>query len=740
MVRPAMSFLPSINLDQGPERVSVLLPLPLAGCYTYARPPHLDLGPGDIVAVPLGGRLIVGVVWDDPPDMDVAVKRLKPVADKFDVPPMLADLRRFVDWLAAYTLNPPGAVLRMCLSSYAALEPTRGQQRTGYVLGGPPPEKLTDARRRVIHLLADGPARTLQELCMEAGCGAGVVKGLVTAGTLQAVVLPPPVPFEEPDAHRPGPDLSPDQAEAAAHLVGHVMRHEFSVALLHGVTGAGKTEVYFEAVAAALRDGRQVLVLLPEIALTAQWLDRFEGRFGVRPAEWHSDLTGRRRRETWRAISQGQARVVVGARSALFLPYRTLGLIIVDEEHDASFKQEDGVIYHARDMAVVRAKMGDLPVVLSSATPSLETLWNCDQGRYERYPLTRRHADAVLPEIAAIDLRRDPPPNRQRFLSPPLIDAVRQALERGEQAMLFLNRRGYAPLTLCGACGHRLQCPHCTAWLVEHRYLNRLMCHHCGFQAAVPDHCPHCQAEARFKPCGPGVERVMEEAAEHFPDARIALMASDTLTSPRAASDMVQAIGRAEFDLVVGTQIVAKGHHFPLLTVVGVIDADLGLAGGDLRAAERTHQLLTQVAGRAGRAQRPGKVLLQTYTPEHPVMQALIAGDADRFIAAEMAARRDARAPPYGRYAALILSGPDEREVAEAARHIARLAPRRPDMAVLGPAPAPLSLLRGRYRYRFLIKAGRDLALQAVLRDWLAPIKLGSTLRLAVDIDPQSFM
>ncbi len=542
----------------------------------------------------------------------------------------------------------------------------------------------------------------------------------------------------EPDWRVNGPTLSMAQRAAADALAGAVDKG-FSVTLLDGVTGSGKTEVYFEAIAAALAAGRQALVLVPEIALTAQWLERFERRFGARPVEWHSDLTGTQRRAAWRAIAAGRAKVVVGARSALYLPYAALGLIVVDEEHDSSFKQEDGVIYNARDMAVVRGRVEGFPVALVSATPSLETMVNVERGRYARLALPERHAGAALPEIGVIDMRAELAAGRQSWISPTLRDALALALASGEQAMLFLNRRGYAPLTLCRACGHRLECPNCSAWLVEHRLEGRLQCHHCGFTTSPPDVCPECKAEGRFAPCGPGVERLAEELAATFPQARAAIMASDTLTGPHAAAELVRRMDRHEIDVLIGTQVMAKGHHFPMLTLVGVIDADLGLAGGDLRAAERTFQLLSQVAGRAGRAERPGKVWLQTFLPEHPVMRALVSGRREAFYEAESAQRRDHDMPPFGRLAALIVSGRAAAAVDALAAALGRAAPHGNGVEVLGPAPAPLALLRGQHRRRLLLKAGREVDVQATLRGWLSRVTPRGGARIQVDVDPYSF-
>ncbi|MBI3454103.1 MAG: primosomal protein N', partial [Rhodospirillales bacterium] len=587
-----------------------------------------------------------------------------------------------------------------------------------------------------------GPPRRAAELARAAGVGAAVVRGLADLGWLEMVELLPALP-PAPDGGVAGPALSADQRIASDILVGKLAAG-FSVTLLDGVTGAGKTEVYFEAVAAGLRAGKQVLVLLPEIAMSAQWLARFAERFGAPPAVWHSELGLARRQATWRDVAEGRARVVVGARSALFLPYRDLGLIVVDEEHEAAFKQEEGVVYHARDMAVVRARLGGLPAILVSATPSLETVTNVERGRYAAVHLPARHGGASLPAVSAIDLRRDPPP-RRAWLSPTLREALAETLAAGEQAMLFLNRRGYAPLTLCRTCGHRLQCTSCTTWLVEHRSTGRLHCHHCGHAASLPAACPSCSAEASFAACGPGVERVAEEARALFPAARIEIMTSDTVAGPESAAAFVQRMEAREIDLLVGTQIVAKGHHFPLLTLVGVVDADLGLGGGDLRAAERTYQLLHQVAGRAGRAERAGRVFLQTYVPEHPVMLALVGLSADgrardRFLAAEADERRRHGWPPFGRLAAVIVAGADERAVDQTARRLAAAAPQAADIRVLGPAPAPLAILRGRHRRRFLIKAKRETSLQEALRAWLAAVNPPSAVRIQVDIDPYSFL
>jgi primosomal protein N' (replication factor Y) len=714
------------------RRMGVLLPLPLVGAYDYLVPEGMDVAAGDFVEVPLGSRSVLGVVWGGAKD-DVPRAKLKQIEAKIEMAPLPEISRRFIDWVATYCLSAPGAVLKMAMSVSDAFKPERSLK--AYAIGNPESGQVTAARQRVLNALSDVPSMLPGELARNAVVTGGVLAKMAALGQLRVVAQPLAKPFGQADADMPGPQLSPAQRAAADELI----QAHAGVTLLDGVTGSGKTEVYFEAIAACLKRGKQALVLLPEIALTSQWLGRFTERFGAPPGQWHSELTGLERRLTWRAVLRGDAKVVVGARSALFLPFRDLGLIIVDEEHEQAFKQEDGVVYQARDMAVVRGHLAQIPVILTSATPSLETMHNVETGRYRFLHLPDRHGVAQLPEVRLVDLRREPPP-RQSWLSPPLREAVKATLERKEQALLFLNRRGYAPLTLCRACGHRLQCPNCSAWLVEHRYLGRLQCHHCGFESPPPAKCPACQAEGSMAACGPGVERVAEEAAALFPDAARLILTSDTASGPAKTAELLRMIADREVDLVIGTQIIAKGHHFPNLTLVGVVDADLGLSGGDLRASERTFQLLHQVSGRAGRADLAGLVLIQTYDPSRPVMQALKAGDRDRFYALEAEERKLAGMPPFGRLAAVILSGGDPDEVDRLGQHLARTAPHQDGIHVLGPAPAPLALLRGRHRRRFLVKARRDVSLQPVLRQWLGGVKTRGDLMLDVDIDPYSFM
>jgi len=719
---------------------SVLVPYPVDKAYDYALPDGMHVEDGDYVCVPLGGHEVPGVVWGAGAG-DVPLKKLKSVVSLYDIHPMPEVHRRFIDWTASYNVAAKGAVLKMALSVSAALEAEKPvtAYRISPALKEGAEKGLSPQRRKVLEVLSDGQARRPSEIADLAGCSASVVKGLADKGYVEAVELPTSAPCRHPDPLGRGATLSKDQASVAKRLRDYVEEGGYNAALLDGVTGAGKTEVYFEAVAKALEQDEQVLILLPEIALSNAFLDRFKSRFGCAPALWHSGLTPAQRRRTWRGVAQGESKVVVGARSALYLPYADLGLIIVDEEHDPAYKQEDGVIYHARDMAIVRAHLGKIPIVLVSATPSLETIHNTWGGRYEHLHLPARFGGAQLPDISMIDLREDKP-ERQHFIAPTLKAAMVETLQKGEQVMLFLNRRGYAPLTLCRTCGHRVECPRCTAWLVEHKARGKLQCHHCGFSMRTPHRCPECDAKDSLAACGPGVERIYEEARSYFPDARISILASDTAESDQHLKDMLADVREGKIDIVIGTQIIAKGHHFPNLTCVGVIDADLGLQGGELRASERTYQLLHQVAGRAGREAKKGHVYLQSFMPDHPIMRALTFEARDAFLEAEAHQREMARMPPYSRLVGVIIAGRDEGQVIGVAKALGQCAPQGETIQTLGPAPAPLAKLRGRHRYRLLVRADKEINVQKTVRHWTRQVKTPSNVRVYIDIDPQSFL
>ncbi len=723
-------------------RVPVLIPVALDQTYDYLLPEGLEVVPGDFVLVPFGAQTRLGVVWDRllGPQPDKPPKKMKAIVERLDVPALPELSRRFAEWIARYTLAPAGMVLRMMMGASSAFEPVKPRFGVAIADGSADPPRLTPARKRVLEVAADGLPRAKSALAAEAACSSGVIDGLIEAGLLVEVVIPErkyPVPRADHDENQ----FTEAQAEAVHHLRAAVDSQAYSVTLLDGVTGSGKTEVYFEAVARTLAVGRQAVIMLPEIALTSQFMNRFQRRFGAPPVEWHSALSGPERGRAWRAAATGEARVVVGARSALFLPYQDLGLIIVDEEHDPGFKQEDRVHYQARDMAVVRGSLGKIPVLLASATPSIETHVNARTGRYRHVVLPGRFSGVEMPEVSAIDLRRDPP-ERGKWLAAPLVTAVEETLAKGQQALLFLNRRGYAPLTLCRSCGHRLECPQCSAWLVEHRFRNRLNCHHCGFTLPLPEKCPKCGEPGQMVACGPGVERIAEEVATRFPEAKLALLSSDLIPGLAEMREVIRGIEAGEANLIIGTQIVAKGHNFPDLCLVGIADGDLGLAqGADPRAGERTFQLLHQVTGRAGRASVQGRGLVQTYNPEHPVMEAIIRGDREMFLEREIRQRQMGVLPPFGRLAALIISARDARLAEQFAREVARRAPPAERIDVLGPAEAPIAIVRGRHRWRLLVRAPREIDLQAYLRAWVSFLpEAKGDLRLVVDVDPYSFL
>ncbi|MFY9240670.1 MAG: primosomal protein N' [Roseovarius sp.] len=718
--------------------IGVLTAQPLDRVLDY-KAPEGGVALGAFVEVPLGPRKVVGVVWG-PGQGDYDISKVRRIIRVLDVAPMRDEMRAFLTRAGEYTLTPLSAMLRLATRAPGLGDPP--SMRKVYALGHREPERMTEARARVLDVLeAQGGIFTLKELSEQAEVTSSVVKGLVKQGAVMEDDTPRDVAFPRLDPARASKELTEDQAGCAQTLREALRSDVYGTTLLRGVTGSGKTEVYMEAVAEALRLGRQALVLLPEIALTAEFLTRVEARFGARPAEWHSGVTMTERRRTWRMVGQGGAQLIVGARSALFLPFQNLGLIVVDEEHDTSYKQEEGVLYNARDMAVLRAAICGAQVVLASATPSLESWSNAEAGKYTRLDLAARYGKAVLPEIRAVDMRAETlPPSR--WISPTLQRAVEWRIKAGEQSLLFINRRGYAPVTLCRACGHQIGCDHCDARMVEHRFLKRLMCHQCGETKPMPTACPSCEAEDRLAPVGPGVERLGEEAAALFPEARIATLSSDMFGSARALKEQIQEIAMGGADIIIGTQLVAKGHNFPLLTLVGVIDADLGLQGSDLRAAERTFQLMRQVAGRAGRADKPGTAMLQTFQPEHPVIRAILAGDEEGFWRAEADGRRHAGVPPYGCMAGIILSAPDLEMAFDLGNWLARNdAPLRQIGAqVFGPAPAPIARVRGRHRVRLLVKAPKGAALQPAIARWIGAAKAPNALRLSVDIDPQSFL
>jgi primosomal protein N' (replication factor Y) (superfamily II helicase) len=727
----------------------VLVPVAVDTAYSYGIGDCDTLREGDLVIVPLGKRETLGVVWSL---REGNISNLKHIKARIEGYHLTKSLRDFIDWVARWTLSSRGMVLRMALPR---IEDKPKRKRIDIIYNDIKPKRMSVSRARILDFMRATKSASKSTVMEMTHCSAAVIDGLITEGVLSARESDLSLNFSNPIADFNPPRLEPHQQISADHICARLDDHKFSATLLEGVTGSGKTEVYFEAIAHALRHNQQILILVPEIALTSQFLDRFTSRFGVAPATWHSSMNAGTKALIWEAIAAHKISVVVGARSALFLPFADLGLIITDEEHETAYKQEDGVIYHARDMAIVRAHIEQAAIILASATPSIETRVNAQNGKFFYETLAQRFGGRTLPQLTAIDLNQTPPTKGQ-WISPPLINAIHETLARQEQALLFLNRRGYAPLTLCRSCGYRFQCPTCSAWLVDHRQRGRLICHHCGYHEQRPHICPACHTQDQLASCGPGVERLAEEVTHIFPDARHLILSSDNAAHEDKLKHELALIEQGDVDIIIGTQLVAKGHNFPKLTLVGVVDADVGLANGDPRATERTFQLLQQVTGRAGRGIGAGFGILQSWQPHHPVMQALLSGDKEKFYAEEIKAREIAGLPPFTRLGALIISHKERSAAEYHARALARAALNlsnyphvkrageslgNDDFVIFGPAEAPIAQLRGKYRFRLLIKAPRHLDLQSFIKAIIAQApKPPSQLRVTIDIDPQNFL
>ncbi len=708
--------------------------MPFDHSFSYSASPEQRLSIGSIVRVPFGRRsahgLVVGLEGKD-------VKGLKPIdslAHKGVLPKPLVD---WILWVADYCLIPKGTVLKSLWGG-----PFIPQLATRNLVTLNDPlvcHKITSTQKKVLDFLAVHTNAFLRkEIRDQLGVSDGVITGLVNKGALKIISAPAPnKAMGQPILPPALPTLSAEQELAGSLLIHELAAENPCVTLLDGVTGSGKTEVYFDVIDRCLANEGQILVMLPEIALTAQWLQRFQKRFGFKPLLWHSNISKAQKAHIWHAVLEGGSCVVVGARSSLFLPFQHLKLIVIDEEHDGSFKQEEGMIYHARDMAIVRAKLCGAFVTLSTATPSLETWSNVQNGRYKHVKLPERFKVKAGPRIQLVDMRQHE--SRGAWISKPLREALVRTFEQGCQSMLYINRRGYAPVTLCRACGYRFACPDCSTWLVRHKYNDTLQCHHCGYRAGIPSQCPSCQVEDATLSCGPGVERIEEEVLSFMPDARVIVLSSDHMSHNNQMQAVIDAIEAGGVDMIIGTQVMAKGHDFKKLTCVGVIDGDLGLMGSDLRASERTFQMLTQVAGRSGRHVDHGEVWLQTYQPESDIMQALSRGDRDAFFAHELALRHESGWPPFGRLAGLIVSGGDEAKVATFVKFMRSKAPQMADIRLLGPAQAPLYKVRRKYRWRFTILAPKQASPHALVGVWLSQIKCPKDIQIQVDMDPISF-
>ncbi|MBA5723687.1 primosomal protein N' [Candidatus Liberibacter sp.] len=716
--------------------VFVLLLQSVSGPYSYAVPFGIQVELGSIVRVPLKSRSVLGVVWYNRSKHQIDVRKLRFIERVCDCSPLSQKMCQFIDWVSNYTLSPIGLIARMAVSVFSEAEKMEEKiQFTGVF-----PQRNSPARLRVMDKIKDGKIWQKRELLRATKVSSGVIDGLKRQGVIEQIwELPSPV-VGKPNVEFFSPKLEKNQQEAVAQLLP-ICADGFSVSLISGVTGSGKTEVYLEAVSEVLSLGKQVLILLPEISLTSAILERFQKRFGVKPAEWHSALSLSVRQKIWKQVQRGEILAVVGARSALFLSFKELGLIVVDEEHDPSYKQEDGITYNARDMSIVRGKIESFPVVLVSATPSIESQVNSVCKRYGCVHLSSRYRNVSLPDLRLIDMRNQSL-KYGKFLSLEMLNNIRDTLDKNEQTLLFINRRGYAPLTLCQVCGYRIKCSYCSCWLVEHRSRGKLHCHQCGYVAPYPESCSECGVSGRMIACGPGVERIDEEIRGYFPAARISVLSSDLDGSEKKLRSQLEAISKGEVDIVIGTQLVAKGHNFPRMSLVGIVDGYFGLSSADFRAAERTFQLLSQVTGRAGRFGIKSLGLIQVYQPIHPVMQALVSGDSNAFYEAEIQGRKDLSLPPFGRLAAVIVSASVRQEAETYVRELKKRSPVNSDISVFGPAEAPLFLVRGRYRFRLLLHGKKR---NANLQKFFSCMCYGMpkkpiSLRIQFDMDPQSFL
>lgn len=716
----------------------VLLPLPFTQAFSYGYESSEPLIPGQFVTVPFRGRKMTGVIWPKNLTEDkVKSFKIKNITEVYPIPALSEEMQRFIKWVASYTMTPTGQVLKMCLSAPKAFNIPIVKYLELKDL--PQDLQMTKNRQQIVSAFQNQQILAYSDLKQDQ-ISEYSLKDLIDKNILHVIEKKSPVESSKQNLNIQPTQLRTDQEQAIENWKAYTNNHH--VVLLDGMTGSGKTEVYFEMLAEKLQNNQQCLILLPEIALTAQWVKRFEKKFGFKPDIWHSDLSPTYRGKIWRHVAFGETRVLVGARSALFLPYDDLGIIIIDEEHDQSFKQEEQTIYHARDMAIARAKIEDIPILLASATPALETIANVENGKYKKITLTKRHGQAQLPQIHLLDLKEHPPEKKAgepKWISPVLIKKMQETLHRGEQILLFLNRRGYAPLLICSDCGYRFHCPHCSAWLVEHRSKDLLMCHHCDYQIKQPETCPKCQSD-EFASCGPGVERIAEEVQSYFPQYKSFLATSDHLNSPKKAQEFVKMVTDKQVDILIGTQILAKGYHFPDLTLVGILDADLGLDGGDLRAGEKTFQLLSQVSGRAGRAEKPGEVYIQTWNSVSPMMQYIQQQDRESFYQLELLQRTELSLPPFGRLTAFIFSSPDQDHAEKAAQQFKQLFQLPEKSRLFGPSPAPLFQLRGKYRFRLLLKTPKEVLPQKLIGPLLYKMQLPKDVKLQIDIDPQSFL
>ena len=733
-------------------KVRVSVPIPqlnsknLKNEFDYLVTDSMSVQKGSVVQVSFANRIIWGIVYECSHTTEIEQAKLKPILSVSQVPPIDSVSLKFLEQVSEWTMAPFGQVLRMMLCVPNAL--SKDSPVFGYTVSSSQGDskQLSKARQKVISWCQSNPPVSASLIAKETGVSSSTINSMLKAGLLEKLEITSEliqnkqgVSFSLRKAIEAASKikLSEEQALAANKMAAD--NNRFNVSLLDGVTGSGKTEVYFDVVKRQILEGHQNLILLPEIALTASWVNRFKKWFGFTPYIWHSGISMSHKKRIWREINAGFPAVVVGARSALFLPFSNLGVIVIDEEHDAGYKQEDQVIYHARDMAILRAKHAKCPVILATATPSLESWTNAQLGRYRHIMLENRYGAATMPDIQTIDLRKFRPPSG-KWMSALLLAEIEERLKSQQQILLYLNRRGYAPLAVCSDCGVKQSCHQCDSLLVTHRLSNQLRCHQCGIAHPFKNKCQSCEQTDSIQLVGPGVERLAEEVYQLFPEARVSILSSDTLTNPSQMETTIQSIENGEVDIIIGTQMVAKGHHFPKLTCVAVIDGDLGLSGGDLRAGERTYQMLTQVAGRSGREQQAGSVFIQTSEPSHPVLQALRSQKRDDYFELELAQRENAHMPPFTRLAALIFSSMNETALAQYVKKLESQKPQFQNVFIYGPAPAPIYQIKGRFRVRFLINVPKQVNIQKIILDWHSRVDMPSIIKRQIDIDPYNFM
>ena len=738
------------------NEVAVLVSGPFNEPFDYSVASKKDgVCVGQVVLVPFGKRKNVGIIVGEG-TRTIPEEKLKRIEEIYEINPIPQPSIELINFLANWYCVYKGLVLKMVLSPVEAI--TSSEYRKVYKSKFQDSDeieeinkyKITSKRKLILDFLFKSKQAVFQEdLIDNTGVSKSILKDMTKKNLIVEELVKKQaysnlkVPNYNKIKFEINKLLNSEQKNAVEKINVSIKKKKPDCFLLDGVPGSGKTETYFQTVKTCLDEGKQILILLPEISLTPDWEKRFHQSFSFAPLVWHSGITKTKKKQIWLSALNSSAGVIVGARSALMLPILNLGLIIVDEEHDPAFKQEEGVRYNARDMAIYKAIRSSVPIVLASATPSLETYHNMKIGKYIHLTLPKRATGAALPDIKLIDLKANTP-ERGKWISSVLTNEIKSKLDNREQSLLFLNRRGYAPLTICNSCGNKIKCVNCETWLVEHRSQNTLVCHHCGYTKRISNTCDICGAEGQIKACGPGVERIEEEINQLFPEAKLTVLSSDTMKSQKTLVKTLEKIKNNKVDIIIGTQMIAKGHDFPYLKLVGIIDSDVGLSGGDLRASERSFQLLQQVSGRSGRHSidelDKGVVFLQTYDNENPIIRAIAKNNRDDFFEKELSSRKNANMPPFGRLAAIILSSKYERKLDGFASELLRVAPLFKNVKIFGPAPAPLYFLRGKYRRRFLIKSDKTVNIQDVLLNWTNKIKTPHNVKLTIDIDPFSFM